>query len=60
MADRCDLAALPEAAEAHGLVALILYTESRRPARLSADGTLVPLRAQDPALRHAKTLSDAG
>ena len=52
-------ATLPEAAEAHGLFALMLYTESRRQARVSPTGTLVPLQEQDPALWDANILADA-
>jgi RNA polymerase sigma factor (sigma-70 family) len=44
-------AALPpgagEAGEVAGLLALMLLTDARRPARLSADGALVPLAEQD-------------
>lgn len=38
---------LPGAAEAKGLLALMLYCESRRPARRSATGDYVPLEQQD-------------
>lgn len=38
---------MPEEAEAHGLLALLLLTEARRPGRLSADGQLLLLREQD-------------
>ncbi|GEL98373.1 RNA polymerase sigma factor [Cellulomonas terrae] len=38
---------LPEDGEVAGLLALILLTEARRPARVAADGTLVPLASQD-------------
>lgn len=37
----------PGEPEARGLLALMLLTESRRPARTAADGTLVPLLEQD-------------
>lgn len=40
---------LPEVPEVTGLLALMLLTEARRPARVSADGTLVPLHEQDRA-----------
>jgi RNA polymerase sigma-70 factor (ECF subfamily) len=40
---------MPDEAEAHGLLALLLLTESRRAARASADGTLVRLADQDRA-----------
>ncbi|WP_029430506.1 RNA polymerase sigma factor [Blastococcus sp. URHD0036] len=38
---------MPDEPEALGLLALMLLTESRRPARLSPDGELVPLSVQD-------------
>ena len=38
---------MPDEAEVAGLIALLLLTESRWPARYSADGALVPLRDQD-------------
>lgn len=38
---------LPEAAEAFGLLALMLYAESRRAARRSPEGDFVPLEEQD-------------
>lgn len=41
----CEL--LPAEAEALGLVALMLYAESRRPARRNDDGAYVPLDEQD-------------
>jgi predicted RNA polymerase sigma factor len=41
---------LPNEPEAWGLLALMLYTEARRPARRSAEGEFVPLRRQDTAL----------
>lgn len=40
-------ALLPEHGEVSGLLALMLLTEARRPARVSADGELIPLDAQD-------------
>jgi predicted RNA polymerase sigma factor len=40
---------LPEDGESAGLLALMLLTEARRPARISADGALVPLAGQDRA-----------
>ncbi|MET0975840.1 MAG: DUF6596 domain-containing protein [Leifsonia sp.] len=40
---------LPEDGEAAGLLALMLLTEARRPARLSPDGALVTLGEQDRA-----------
>jgi RNA polymerase sigma-70 factor (ECF subfamily) len=41
---------LPGEVEAHGLLALMLLTDSRRAARLTADGDLVPLEEQDRTL----------
>jgi RNA polymerase sigma-70 factor (ECF subfamily) len=41
---------LPDAPEAKGLLALMLYCESRRAARRSADGQFVPLAQQDTRL----------
>jgi RNA polymerase sigma-70 factor (ECF subfamily) len=40
---------LPDEPEALGLAALVCLSESRRPARRSADGAFVPLDEQDPA-----------
>lgn len=41
---------MPDEAEVHGLLALLVLTESRRPARTDTDGGLVPLADQDRAL----------
>jgi RNA polymerase sigma-70 factor (ECF subfamily) len=41
---------LPDEAEAQGLLALMLLTDARRTARLTADGDLVPLEEQDRSL----------
>ena len=38
---------MPDEPEAVGLLALMLLTDARRPARVSADGDLVPLAEQD-------------
>src|SRR6185312_6485042 len=40
---------LPDAPEALGLLALILYAEARRHARRGEDGAYVPLAEQNPA-----------
>jgi RNA polymerase sigma factor (sigma-70 family) len=40
-------AGLPDDGETAGLLALMLLTEARRPARVTSDGALVPLAAQD-------------
>jgi RNA polymerase sigma-70 factor (ECF subfamily) len=39
---------LPNDAEVHGLLALMLHCEARRPARRSEDGKFVPLSEQNP------------
>jgi RNA polymerase sigma-70 factor (ECF subfamily) len=39
---------LPADAEVHGLLALMLHCEARRPARRSVDGKFVPLSEQNP------------
>ncbi len=44
---RLLVALLPDEAEAHGLLALLLLTESRRDARVDAEGQLVRLADQD-------------
>jgi RNA polymerase sigma factor (sigma-70 family) len=41
---------LPDAGEAAGLLALMLLTDARRPARVRDDGSLVPLAEQDRSL----------
>src|SRR6188768_3041548 len=38
---------LPDDGEVSGLLALMLLTDARRPARTSADGSFVPLTEQD-------------
>jgi RNA polymerase sigma factor (sigma-70 family) len=45
-----QLAAITEASEAAGLLALFLLHHARRPARTRADGSLVPLADQDRSL----------
>ncbi|WP_202627595.1 sigma-70 family RNA polymerase sigma factor, partial [Cellulomonas sp. APG4] len=49
---------LPHEPEVHALVALELLHDARRPARLDADGELVPLDAQDRALWDRATAED--
>ncbi|MFC3985626.1 MULTISPECIES: RNA polymerase sigma factor [Streptosporangium] len=44
---RAVLRRLPEDGEVAGLLALMLLTEARRPARTGADGALIPLAEQD-------------
>ncbi|HEX9811466.1 MAG TPA: DUF6596 domain-containing protein [Burkholderiales bacterium] len=50
---------LPEEPEALGLLALMLYAESRRGARRDANGDYVPLAEQDPALWEAGVIDEA-
>lgn len=49
---------MPDEPEAHGLLALMLLTESRRPARTDADGALVRLPDQDRALWDVDLISE--
>lgn len=51
--------AMPEAAEAQGLLGLMLHGEARRPARLDGAGRFVPLEAQDPARWDAAMMEEA-
>jgi RNA polymerase sigma factor (sigma-70 family) len=51
-------ASLPEDGEVTGLLALMLLTEARRPARVSPSGALVPLDAQDRALWNAELIEE--
>jgi RNA polymerase sigma-70 factor (ECF subfamily) len=50
---------MPDEPEAHGLLALLLFTESRRAARTSADGSLVLLPDQDRSQWDAGLISEA-
>ncbi len=52
-------AQMPYASEAQALLALMLHTQSRRPARVDADGRLVPLEEQDTSLWDARMMDDA-
>ncbi|ASO20935.1 putative ECF RNA polymerase sigma factor SigI [Actinoalloteichus hoggarensis] len=49
---------LPEEGEVAGLLALMLLTDSRRPARTRADGALVPLAEQDRRLWDAIAIKE--
>jgi RNA polymerase sigma-70 factor (ECF subfamily) len=49
---------MPDEAEAHGLLALMLLTESRRTARTSADGALVRLADQDRSQWDAELIAE--
>ncbi len=50
---------MPDEAEVAGLLALLLLTESRWPARFAADGSLVLLRDQDRGLWDRQTIDEA-
>jgi RNA polymerase sigma-70 factor (ECF subfamily) len=50
---------LPDEAEVHGLLALMLYAQSRRSARRDASGDYVPLAAQDPGEWDAALIDEA-
>ncbi|WP_328999122.1 RNA polymerase sigma factor [Kribbella sp. NBC_00709] len=49
---------LPAEGEVAGLLALMLLTDARRPARTTADGALVPLPEQDRTLWDAKAIAE--
>ena len=50
---------LSEESEALALAALVRYAEARRPARLTADGAMIPLSEQDPALWRRPLIEEA-
>jgi RNA polymerase sigma-70 factor (ECF subfamily) len=50
---------LPNEAEALGLLALMLYSDARRPARRDEDGEFVPLGEQDPARWDSRLIDEA-
>jgi RNA polymerase sigma-70 factor, ECF subfamily len=50
---------LPQDAEAHGLLALILHCEARSSARRATDGSFVPLSQQDVALWNRSFIGEA-
>ncbi len=50
---------LPQEAECLGFAALVRFAEARRPARLDAEGAMVPLSEQDPALWNKPLIRDA-
>ena len=50
--------ALPGDGEVAGLLALMLLTDARRPARTRSDGSLVPLDAQDRALWDSAAITE--
>jgi RNA polymerase sigma factor (sigma-70 family) len=49
---------LPDDGEVTGLLALMLLTDARRPARTGADGSLVPLAEQDRGRWHAESIRE--
>jgi RNA polymerase sigma factor (sigma-70 family) len=49
---------LPVDAEVTGLLALMLLTDARRPARTGPDGTLIPLAEQDRSLWNADSIEE--
>ncbi|TCO23243.1 RNA polymerase sigma factor (sigma-70 family) [Kribbella steppae] len=49
---------LPAEGEVAGLLALMLLTDARRPARTTADGALVPLPEQDRSLWDAEAIAE--
>src|SRR5262244_2086902 len=51
--------AMPDEPEVHGLLALLLHCEARRPARRGADGRYVPLSEQDPDIWLAPLIDEA-
>jgi RNA polymerase sigma-70 factor, ECF subfamily len=50
---------LPREPEALALAAIVRYAEARRPARLDADGVMVPLSEQDPAFWRQALIAEA-
>jgi RNA polymerase sigma-70 factor, ECF subfamily len=50
---------IPDDAAVAALAAQVRYAEARRPARLDADGFIIPLSAQDPALWRRDLIDDA-
>ncbi len=50
---------MPDEAEVQALAAIIRFAEARRPARLGADGSMIPLLEQNPARWSADLIADA-
>jgi RNA polymerase sigma-70 factor (ECF subfamily) len=50
---------LPGESEAHALAALVRYSEARRPARVDAEGLMVPMSEQDPRLWNRERIAEA-
>ena len=55
---RLLVALMPDEPEAVGLLALMLLQESRRPARVGPDGSLIPLPSQDRSLWSAELVAE--
>jgi RNA polymerase sigma-70 factor, ECF subfamily len=55
---RILLELMPDEPEVHGLLALLLLTESRRPARTASDGSLVRLADQDRSLWNRELIDE--
>jgi len=49
---------LPDSGEVSGLLALMILTDARRPARLGANGEIVPLDEQDRALWNKEAIAE--
>jgi RNA polymerase sigma factor (sigma-70 family) len=49
---------LPDASEVTGLLAMMLLTDARRPARTGADGSLIPMDEQDRSLWNAEYIAE--
>ena len=49
---------LPDDAEVTGLLALMLLTDARRPARTGPDGRLIPMAEQDRSLWNAESIAE--
>lgn len=49
---------MPDEADVHALAATVRFAEARRPARVGADGVMVPLSEQDPARWDAALIAE--
>jgi RNA polymerase sigma-70 factor (ECF subfamily) len=49
---------LPAESEVHAIAALVRYSEARRPARVDAEGLMVPLSEQDPRLWNRERIAE--
>ncbi len=57
---RCLYKLLPDDAEIAGLLALMLFTDARRPARTNVEGDLIPLTQQDRTLWDQQQIAEGG